>query len=315
MKRRLQNITLFIISLLFYSNVLNAQGYTVEVKTSQTYTELTGDIDAGITPSNSIGSIPAINTNLKFFNSTINLQSQPFEVNMALGALGTRSTNGTVTQIYAANAFPSAGKAVTNSKVSYTLNSEWLKVQYKDVSFENLPTSEVANYQIWVNLKDNSIEFHYGTNNISSLTPIVGLAERNPNFSTVFIHQLEGDPNAPTKSAFGGARLTSIPANGTVYAYKHNATITGIISLEKNTVVKAYPNPTHGQTTIDLSTLKENVKSITVFNQLGQKVLNVKPNLKNKQVLLDMDGFPAGIYYASVTTEKRKLVCDKIILH
>jgi hypothetical protein len=314
MKRRLQNITLFIISLLLYSNALNAQGYTVEVKTSQTYTELTGDIDAGITPTNFIGSIPAINTNLKFFNSTINLQANPFDVNMALGALETRSTSGNITQIYAANGFPTAGHAVSTSKVSYTISSDWLKVQFKDVSFENLPATEVANYQIWVNLKNNSIEFHYGLNNISSATPIVGLAERKPSFSTVFIHQLEGDPNAPTKSAFGGAQLTSMPANGTVYVYKYNATNTGIISLEKNTVVKTYPNPTHGQTTIDLSTLKENVKSITVFNQLGKQVMSISPNIENKQVQLNMESLPKGIYHATIITEKRTLVSKKIVL-
>lgn len=315
MKNTLQKLSFVFICLVLSSNLLTAQNYTVQVKTSQTYTELTGDIDAGITPTTFISSLPAINTNLKFFNTTINLQAQPFDINMALGAMGTRSIDNTVTQVYAANGFPTSGQAVANSKVSYTISNEWLKVQFKNVSFENLPTTEVANYQIWVNLITNAIEFHYGTNTISSATPIVGLAERNPNFSTVFIHQLEGDPNSPTKSSNGGARLNSMPSNGTVYIYNYNATNTGIEAINKNATVKAHPNPTSGQTTVDLSTIQEEIKSITVFNQLGQQVLSADLNTHDKQVLLDMNGLPTGIYHATIITEKRVLVSDKIVLN
>ena len=64
-----------------------------------------------------------------------------------------------------------------------------------------------------------------------------------------------------------------------------------------------YPNPVQNQLTISYS---ENITSITLFNLVGQKVMDVKPNITN--VVLDMSTLSVGSYIIQVNSDQASRV-------
>jgi hypothetical protein len=65
-------------------------------------------------------------------------------------------------------------------------------------------------------------------------------------------------------------------------------------NFEKNDALIAYPNPVTNFLTVE--NLKN--KSVTVFNALGQKIIE-KNNLSSIKTELNFSDFPKGIYFLS----------------
>lgn len=65
-------------------------------------------------------------------------------------------------------------------------------------------------------------------------------------------------------------------------------------NFEKNNVLLAYPNPVTDLLTIE----NQNNKSVTIFNALGQKIME-KNNLSSTKTILNFSDFPKGIYFLS----------------
>lgn len=68
------------------------------------------------------------------------------------------------------------------------------------------------------------------------------------------------------------------------------------IESSKSSNMAVYPNPTAGKLNISGN---EKVNSVTVFNVLGQKILDI-----NKRTDVDLTSFQSGIYYLNIETDK-----------
>jgi len=78
--------------------------------------------------------------------------------------------------------------------------------------------------------------------------------------------------------------------------------------------VKVYPNPTTGQLIIENGELK--INNVEIFDVYGRKVEGVKERRSEgvKEVILDISGLSAGIYFVKITTEKGVAV-KKVVKH
>ena len=104
----------------------------------------------------------------------------------------------------------------------------------------------------------------------------------------------------------GGFTSTDTPPTGGIFKY------TGTelpLSTKDNTITtfKAYPNPVKDILTIEGV---DTITNVTIFNMLGQKVLNVNPN--NSNATINMNSLNNGTYFAKVTingaTETMKII-------
>lgn len=78
-----------------------------------------------------------------------------------------------------------------------------------------------------------------------------------------------------------------------------NANTTGLVDLERNSIVKCYPSPTHGNFTIDVSGVEAGAREIKIINQLGQSVFQTTSWLDKIQVA---EKLPIGLYTVTVTS-------------
>jgi hypothetical protein len=62
--------------------------------------------------------------------------------------------------------------------------------------------------------------------------------------------------------------------------------------------IKSYPNPAKDLLTI--SAKNENIKTITLFDILGNKVITIHPN--SREVTIDVSNFGSGVYVAKIST-------------
>jgi Secretion system C-terminal sorting domain/Right handed beta helix region len=77
----------------------------------------------------------------------------------------------------------------------------------------------------------------------------------------------------------------------------------------KNNSFSVYPNPTTGQTTIDLA--EGTASSVTLRNSLGQVILSNKFTATN-QIELDISNYPKGIYFLQLEVDEQ-VITQKII--
>ena len=75
----------------------------------------------------------------------------------------------------------------------------------------------------------------------------------------------------------------------------------GVNELDADT--KVYPNPTHGQITIEA----EGMSRVTVMNALGQTVYDAPADAE--QTVLDLSQYGTGMYLIRISSEKG--VCMK----
>jgi hypothetical protein len=188
------------------------------------------------------------------------------------------------------------------------------KWEWKNAGFFEGLESEFINFQLWVFEADNSIEFHYGPQNINGVTSdngnpgpmvfFVPLFETSQNGDEQFLsplYYLEGDPTNPNlitltnpdPSAAPPGSLDQMPPDGTVYRFEPTS-----LSVEFNQKLslKLFPNPTS-----DFLTIKSEVtvEKVGVFNLLGQKL--IESSCQNK---ISVENLQAGVYLLKIETSQ-----------
>jgi hypothetical protein len=78
-----------------------------------------------------------------------------------------------------------------------------------------------------------------------------------------------------------------------------NLSNTDFLLNNQNEVI-SYPNP--AKENITISSTKENITNISIYNLLGREVFTIKPN--NFEQNIDVSRFSKGIYIAKVSTLK-----------
>src|SRR5690606_10854879 len=97
-------------------------------------------------------------------------------------------------------------------------------------------------------------------------------------------------------SAQGQANLDLVVAK-----LKTSATTVSLGELNENSLqVHAYPNPTNGQLSFDISSLNTGNCEIEIFDLQGRSVLNAKL-AANPTIVVDLTHLPRGLYMARVS--------------
>lgn len=106
-----------------------------------------------------------------------------------------------------------------------------------------------------------------------------------------------------------GATYYAVVTENDCRSLPFDVTVTVALGVASQTMngLSYYPNPVQNQLNINYS---ENITSISVFNLVGQKVMNVKPNSTN--VVLDMSTLAAGTYMIQVNADAASKVIKLI---
>ena len=75
----------------------------------------------------------------------------------------------------------------------------------------------------------------------------------------------------------------------------------------ENVFAILFPNPTNGQVTIT----GQSLKSVEVFNPLGQRVVMVQG--EGGQMTVDVSGLPAGLYFVNISDEEGRKCVRKVV--
>ena len=86
--------------------------------------------------------------------------------------------------------------------------------------------------------------------------------------------------------------------------------------LSQNSSISIYPNPSHGEFTIELEGLKDEVSDLTVFNELGVVVYKqeVKVQSNNTQIELNLSGSKPGLYFLVLQNGKEVKTTQKLLI-
>lgn len=79
---------------------------------------------------------------------------------------------------------------------------------------------------------------------------------------------------------------------------------------ETETSIKCYPNPADHLLTVDFGDT-ENVSGVVVLNDLGQVLLQTKPN--GTKAFLNVQGLASGCYYVATLNGKKIIGINKIV--
>lgn len=90
-----------------------------------------------------------------------------------------------------------------------------------------------------------------------------------------------------------------MPINATFNILIDTQSGMGVNDISSNSMTKAYPNPLVNQVNFES---KEQIKSISIYNLLGQEVF--KSNGNSNQMTVDLSSLPIGTYVAKIKTDK-----------
>jgi len=209
----------------------------------------------------------------------------------------------------------------SSSPISYklegTTGNRILKLEVKNASIEDATTYGYADdyfymsFQIWLYEANQTIEFHYGSDNISDLDNITDgdglIAGFGDEYNTVgFVY---GNITAPSYSEFteetipGELTLSDYPTNGTVYRFA-STSVAGIPTV-KNNIVSLYPNPASG--IINIKSAIAPVSHCVIFDTTG-KIVAEKNTAAATDISINIENLANGIYFIDVNGQHLKFV-------
>ena len=126
---------------------------------------------------------------------------------------------------------------------------------------------------------------------------------------TAFTNQSGFTPNSIYKlimegSGNSGATLKTVYIDN-IYLWRIS---TAIQSIDKDNLIKCYPNPAHNQLTITSPTV---INEIVIRNLVGQTVKTNEPNSMEKSI--DLSGLASGNYFVIIRLENGKTLIKKMI--
>ena len=95
-----------------------------------------------------------------------------------------------------------------------------------------------------------------------------------------------------------------------LFAHCPSGVITAIntISQDPSSDLKIYPNPSSGKFVLSFDNQMIEVKNVSVFNVLGEKVFEQRFQLYGRDVIIDLENKPKGVYLLQVQTRKKIMV-------
>ena len=292
-----------------YLFTLNSQAQTYHFSQEiGTYTELTNDIQQQ--------TFDGVN-DLLDIGATFEFYGKQFDFNglagLAVGEAGFVSgTSNDGQQVFFVDGFFVSGNPFTtlnsNSKISYQLDGSAgnliLKIQWKDVAFQNGPNNEFVNFQIWLYQSNGNIEIHYGPSSVSNTAympasgPAIGIFTTDASFNTLeTLFLIDGVSNPTIDDANVFATINGTPSEGVVYKFSTSAVV-GLDRVDqfKSTV---YPNPSSDLLFVESA---ESLRFGKVKDINGKTVL--KGNLAGTSTSIDISTLENGVYFLEVQSLK-----------
>ena len=139
---------------------------------------------------------------------------------------------------------------------------------------------------------------------VSSLSAFIRMAKSNDHPDTLFL-----DLNVP-QTPYGVEPIDSLQQ-----LYDNWKMITALLdhSDTKNNSWHIYPNPSKGVSTIDLSEMKVKIVQISIYNQKGLLLIDLKNPLQKQQIELEATG--KGMFYVVLTSEQYARFIKKLIIN
>ena len=149
-------------------------------------------------------------------NGFINFHSQ---INMSLVAFNSYTANKDTNAAYV---------SLISEQLEGTAGNHILKIQFSNLSENNLSAYDYLNYQVWLYENGNKIEFHIGANahalqqNADAAFPVLlGILNRNMDGSTTNGYLVTGAASSPAGVALpsgeGLQYISSTPSSGIIY--------------------------------------------------------------------------------------------------
>lgn len=226
-----------------------------------------------------------------------------------------------------------AGASGGISPISYKLSglsgNRILKIQWKNVGFvgdmeANGMSIDYVNFQLWLYEDSNTIEIHFGPNNItqpslcySGETRVFIELIAELDFSTfdygnsTFI--LTGNPSNPTfknvNSIDSTEPLNGTIPNGTIYKFKKTSGSVSIFEIKNELNFSIFPIPS--QNYLQVRAINSQMRIITarIMDVNGKLIKNVTNNLNS----IDIKNLDSGIYFIQVTSENGQVSTKRFI--
>lgn len=190
------------------------------------------------------------------------------------------------------------------------------KIQWKNMGLEKHDTGDFVNFQLWINLDSQLVEFRYGPSKVTSDSafddgsnqgPQIVLAKLTPDFFTVHeIYAIYEDNGTPKSLYQSFDTYTGAPKEGTLMRFVPNA-ITSVKTAQIESDI-CYPNPVVKSFTLQGKyTGNENLK---IYDLNGKIVLNVDEILDQRT--FSISNLNKGVYILEIKSID-KIVRQKII--
>lgn len=151
-------------------------------------------------------------------NGFINFQSS---INMSLVAFNSYTANKDTNNVYV---------SLISQQLEGTSGNRILKIQFANLSENNLSALDYLNYQVWLYENGNKIEFHIGANaraaqqNAETAFPVLmGILNRNMDGENSNGYLVTGAASSPTGLALpsgeGLQYINATPASGIIYRF------------------------------------------------------------------------------------------------
>jgi polyhydroxybutyrate depolymerase len=172
---------------------------------------------------------------------------------------------------------------------------------------------------------ENTVNFWVTQNQCNSTAVIDTMPDlANDGFRFVRYTYNNGRDNSKVvfyKVINGEHRWYGLPANDisycqTIWSFFNQFTRQATLSSVRNTVEKGqfkiYPNPSNGNVSIDFSTIRDKISTISVYNNVGSLVLTLPVN-NEKQILLS-SSLPVGMYVVHLQNENSIIAVEKMVI-
>ncbi|MFL9844203.1 T9SS type A sorting domain-containing protein [Flavobacterium rhizosphaerae] len=199
-------------------------------------------------------------------------------------------------------------------KLEGTEGNHILKLEVKNAGLEI--AAEEGNegqyylsFQVWLYEADQSIEYHYGANNITDLT----IAAEDDFFAGLGDYDslgiVYGNSTNPTYTEYPleeipeGLTLDAYPANGTVYRFGPDETA-GLPALTSNKIA-VYPNP--ASNVLNLTAGNTVISDYAIVDTTG-KTISQNRVTSSGEIHINVENLAKGMYFINVNGQYIKFV-------
>lgn len=210
-----------------------------------------------------------------------------------------------------------AGQSPISYKVEGTAGNRILKLELKnaglEVEFDGSGTTNLfINYQVWLYEADKSVEFHFGSNNVTN----VAMLNDEAIYWSILLHEgingdkagaVTGNVSTPSYGEYADqfqitTNLTALPAANTVYRFELNPLA---VNDQEKIEFSMFPNPTND--VLNLTFPEAVNKPYSVYDLMGREVL--KGSLNNAtHSQINVSTLQKGSYILRIAGSTQKFV-------